>query len=163
MKDVREYHDKLNSFFHLTLALPLVPMGFLYLEISHRGWTPMFDHDPWVTYSCLASAVLTLIWNYTNYRKHVLAVRNVEGTTEKFLTMFPVYRNLYLVNLAVALILTIGYYFTGSGPLIGSYVLQLFFLSFLRPYADRYINDLQLTADEAKRVRKRELSFQAVR
>ena len=60
----------------------------------------------------------------------------------------------------MAIILALGYYFTGAGLLIGAYVIQLFVLSIMRPYPDRYVKDLQLSKEDAKLVRSRELKFE---
>ena len=89
-----------------------------------------------------------------------MLVREKDNTSDKFLEIFPVYRNFYVGSLAVALVLSAGYYFTGAPLLIGTYLVELFGLSLMRPAPGRYIRDLQLSKTEARLVRKKELTFQ---
>lgn len=159
MKNIREFHDRINKVFHISLALPLLPMGFLYLESQHDGWEGQLQSNQLVIYACFAAAVLLLAFVMTNFKNNVLQIRELDSTKEKFERLFPVYRQLYLGGLGVALTLTIGYYFTGAGLLIGAYVFQLFGLSIMRPYPDRYVRDLHLPKKEAKLVRSKELQF----
>lgn len=145
--------------FHLSLAVPILPMGFLYLESKHNDWSPVMQHDTRVYISCFIAAIILLAYAYSTYRKNVMIVQERSSVKDRFTDILPVYQKLYLGNLLAALLLCVGYYLTGAGLLIGTYLIQLFALSFLRPYADRYIRDLKLSKEEAKLVRKKTLIF----
>ena len=146
--------------FHLTLAAPLVLMGYFYLEAKHEDWEAQMQGNDFVILSCFAASVLLMAFVFLTYRKSVMQVRERDNTNDKFQEIFPVYRNFYIGSLAVALLLSAGYYFTGAPLLIGTYLVELFGLSLMRPAPGRYIRDLQLSKAEARLVRKKELTFQ---
>ncbi len=158
-KNIRTFHEKVNNIFHLTLALPLLPMGYIFLESNHNGWQPpMAQHQLVIIFSIL-SALLVAGFIYAHFRGNLEKVREEDGLTSQFSALFKEYRKLYLGSLVASLLLALGYYLTGSDYVIGTYVVLLFALSLIRPYKDHYIRDLQLTKDVAMEVRKMTLQL----
>ena len=159
LKNVRNFHDRINKVFHFSLALPLVPVGFIFLEYKHNNWVPPFADHTILYIVCLVSAIVVAIFVFTNYRNSLVSVRDEPTLKGKFARLYAEYKKLYLGSLVASVLLAFGYYLTGSVYLIGTYLVFLFALSLLRPYYERYNRDLKLDGETAKSVRKMSLSF----
>ena len=160
-KNIRNFHERVNTIFHLALAVPLLPMGYIYLEMNHNDWHPSMQNSTMVYASSLISALLVAAFVFTHYRGNLERVRELPTLEEKFNALFREYRKFYLGILLANLLLAMGYYLTGWNVLIGCYVFLLFGLSLWRPYYERYCRDLQLDDETAKKVRKLSLSFES--
>ena len=158
-KSVKQFHERINMIFNISIALPLLPMGFIFLELNHNEWMPSMQGNMLIMGLCLVSALLVVLFAYTHYRGNLELVREKNGLSEQFSALFGEYRKLYLLSLLAGTLLGVGYYLTGSEYIIGTYVVLLFALSLFRPYYERYNRDLHLTGDIAKEVRRMTLSF----
>jgi len=158
--NVRNFHERINLWFHSSLALPLLPIGFIFLEANHNNWKPSYPGNSLILIISLVAAVLIAVYAYQRYRNSLQRVRDQDRLADQFAGLFREYRKLYLASMLSSLLLAAGYYFTASPYLIGTYVILLFSLSLLRPYYERYNRDLQLDDQTAKAVRKMSLSFE---
>ncbi|MCA6075230.1 hypothetical protein [Fulvivirga sedimenti] len=159
-KNIRNFHEKVNNIFHLTLALPLLPMGYIFLESNHDDFEPPLGENQLLVIASIISALLVTAFAYTHYQGNLEKVREEDGLAAQFRALYSQYQKLYLGNLAASLLLVVGYYLTGSDYVIGTYVLHLFTLSLIRPYYDRYSRDLKLSKEDALAVRKMTLAFE---
>ncbi len=159
-KDIRNFHERINLLFHFSLALPLVPIGFIFLESNHNNWVPPMPGNLPVLILSMALALIIFISAYLSYRRNLPVVREMPVQKDRFNALFREYRKLYLANLAASTALAVGYYLTTSPYLVGAYLVLLFSLSLLRPYYERYSRDLMLDDETAKAVRRMDLVFQ---
>jgi hypothetical protein len=159
LRDIRDFHERINKVFHFSLALPIVPVGFIFLEYKHNNWIPPFAENTVINIVCLVSGILVATFVYIQYRNNLVHARDEPTLSGKFNQLYTIYRRFYLGSLLASVLLALGYYLTGSVYLIGGYLILLFALSLLRPYYERYNRDLYLDGETAKAVRRMSLSF----
>ncbi|QSE97191.1 hypothetical protein [Fulvivirga lutea] len=150
-KSPEEFHTKLGLFFSTTIALPLLPFVWLYLEIKHSefsGWLEagMLTHV--MGYLVPVISGLLVIKGHQIFKSK----KNIATSENKLIDKLGVYYNgittYYLFVSLAALLLAGGLYLSAKGILIVSYVILLFLMSFFRPTPKRYCKDLSLEGEE---------------
>lgn len=140
--------EKLNNWFNGLIALPLLAIGYGYLEIFSGGLTGLFVMD-----SYIIVAIITLLLGYAvfitrSYKKVISSISANDPLALRIETYFIVSKIFYVKIFVVSMIAVVGLYITGSVAYAGFYAFLLFLLSIFRPSLLTVANKLGLKGEE---------------
>ncbi|MEQ8928092.1 MAG: hypothetical protein RLO81_19905 [Fulvivirga sp.] len=150
-KSPEEFHTKLGMFFSLTIALPLLPFVWLYLEIKHNEFSGFLQgglYSLLLGYVCPILAGLLVIRGFGIYKSGNEISKEASGLKEKLVSYYTSVSTFYVYVAVASILLASGLYLSAKGVLIVSYVILLFVMSFFRPTPKRYCKDLDLQEKE---------------
>ncbi len=147
----QEFHSKLGLVFNATMALPLLPFVFLFLEIKNNAYTGFIEPGlPMlaISYGIPILSGLLVVKGFKLVESTRRCAAENEDLKEKLSVYYPGLSKLYILVGAACGIMSIGLWLTSSGVIIVAYVILLFTMSFYRPTPRRYVKDLHLKDDQ---------------
>lgn len=145
-----EFIEKLNNWFNGLIALPLVAVGYGYLEIFTGGLQGITEID---TYINLFIIGILLAYAVVVTRTYKIKIKDINGDGtlfSKLETYFIISKSFYIKIFSISLITVLGLYISGSIAYAGSYAFLLFLLSIYRPSLLTVATKLGMKGEERK-------------
>lgn len=146
---IREYFYKLHNILYAVILVPLVPFGYLYLEIQANKLVPVYTNEPTMIVAFLAFLVV-LEWIVSGFlfssrlKQHKL-LTSLGERMEK-------YADLTIVRFSIVsfsgLFLGAGLYLTHHPVFIAMFVFNIILMSLVWPLPGKLCRDLALKGDE---------------
>ncbi|PIB35978.1 hypothetical protein BFP72_11510 [Reichenbachiella sp. 5M10] len=160
-KNGEEYYNKIYTVFNLSVAITLLPFGYLVLE-KHSGRLESLPISSWqlwvITLPLLLIIALLIRWSQHTFKAEKEAARQVEGLRPKLLAFYNCLFKRFAVFTGISGLSTVMLYLTGSGFFIMAYVGAMIFLSLSRPTLNLIIEALQLNpTDEQILIEKKDI------
>lgn len=140
--------EKLNNWFNGLIALPLLAIGYGYLEIFSGGLIGLFVMDIYITIAIITLLLVYAILITRAYKKNISDISTDDPLAMRIETYFMVSKFFYMKIFVVSMIAVVGLYITGSVTYAGFYAFLLFLLSIYRPSLLTIANKLRLKGEE---------------
>lgn len=125
--------EKLNSWFNGLIAMPLLAVGYGYLEIFTGGLQGLFNMDIYVTSAIILILGIFAIVVTRNYKKGIKDIPVEDDILSRLTAYYIVSKSYYIKIFIISLIAVLGLYLSGSIAYAGFYAFLLFLLSIYRP------------------------------
>ncbi|MGL1887936.1 MAG: hypothetical protein OCD76_15585 [Reichenbachiella sp.] len=160
-KNGEEYYNKIYLIFNLSVAVSLLPFGYLVLE-KHANSLVSMDITSWQLWVISIPALVgiggLIQWIRKKLIAEKIAVKELSGLRNKLASYYQSLQQSYFAFTGTCLLSVIMLYFTGSGIFIVVYVFIMIILSLNRPTLNLIIKDLNLSKEEeAIMVEKQEI------
>ncbi|MCV9385339.1 hypothetical protein [Reichenbachiella ulvae] len=160
-KNGEEYYNKIYTLFNLSVAITLLPFGYLVLE-KHSGDLVSMPIDEWKHWVISLPVVIALGWimwrSQQNFKEDKKAAKSVEGLRNKLDAFQQLLSRRFAIYTGIGAVCTMMLYLTGSGLFIMAYVASMILLSLSRPTLNLIIDELGLSEEEEKIImEKREI------
>lgn len=152
-----DFHHHQNQWYHLTIAVTLLPFALLFLEIE-TGRQSLLEDGPlfWATIMCSLSITLFLSWMVWKKMKLVdVEDKDLDSKVQRYK---EVEKRKYGLLCMAGLICFGGLWLTNYFLLIVLFFSVLAQFSFLRPTMDRFFREARLTKSEREQVKSGVLS-----
>ena len=140
--------EKLNNWFNGFIALPLLAVGYGYLEIFSGGLVGLYPIDIYVTLAIIALLLISAVYITYTYKLLIRGIGSDDPLALRIATYFDVSKLFFLRIFIIAMLAVIGLYITGSIAYAGFYAFLLFLLSIYRPSLLTVANKLGLKGEE---------------
>lgn len=142
--------EKLNYWFNGLIALPLLAVGYGYLEIYSGGITGLIEAHIYIT-----SAIITLLLIYAvfvtlGYKKLIKMISREDSLLTRLETYFVLSKQFYAKIFVISMVTVVGLYVSGSIFYAGFYAFLLFLLSIYRPSLLMVATKLGMKGEERK-------------
>jgi len=158
-KNGEEYYYKIFQIFNLSVAVTLLPFGYLVLE-KHSGNLNSIPMSSWLHWVIVLPTIGAISWFIVQVRKkHATgkeASQKMESLREKLSSYYFVLRKTFIAFGLACTLTVLLLWLTGSGIYIIIYVVIMILLSLSRPTLNLIIEDLKLGADEESCLIKKE-------
>ncbi|MBU2914198.1 hypothetical protein [Reichenbachiella agariperforans] len=152
-KNGEEYYNKIYTVFNLTVAITLLPFGYLVLE-KHSGNLGVMSLGSWQLWAVSLPAIATLAyltWRTQQVHQKEKEIAKEQSTLRAKLSAYyaTLYKRFWIfagINMGSTIML----YITGSGLFIMTYVGSMILLSLSRPTLNLIIEELKLNPEEEK-------------
>lgn len=152
-KNGEEYYYKIFQIFNLSVALTLLPFGYLVLE-KHAGHLDTISMNSWLLWVIVIPTLVVItaliIWGRKKHNIGKNESQEMPSLREKLTKYYFVLRYTYLIYWLVCSLSIVLLWATGSGIYIISYVVIMVLLSLNRPTLNLIIEDLKLNDSEEK-------------
>lgn len=160
-KNGEAYYHRIYTLFNLSVAITLLPFGYLVLE-KQSGQLPSMPIEYWGLWAISLPIIGLLSWlmwlTRKNFKKDALLAKELEGLRNKLDRFYDLLMRQFGIYMGISAICTAMLYLTGSGLFIMAYVASMIFLSLTRPTLNLIIDQLGLNAEEEKIImEKREI------
>lgn len=146
-----DFIDNLNKFFNGFIALPLLMVGFGYLEIYSGNFSGFMILDSWY-YSLPLIAMVVGVMIYFS-RTFMAQIRKIDASliiVDKVDLYFKTAKKFYLQVFFLSMFTTGLLFLFGEKSFAGAYAFILFMLSVNRPNLASIASQLQLTGDDRR-------------
>lgn len=149
-KNGEEYYNKIYVFFNATVAITILPLGYLLLQKQSNQLLPVVT-SYWVSWLLTGSLILAigagLFWAIRQYRLGLKAVKEQSSLRAILNSYYAVSTRKFLFLMLISGIAVAGYYVTVNALFIIAYVVTMIFLSLKRPTLNLLIEELNLSDD----------------
>ncbi len=145
-----EFHNKLSLIFNTSIALPLLPFVWLFLEIKNREFKGVIDGGiltTLISYGIPLISGLIVLRGFKLVEIQRKKATQLEGLSDKLSLYYEGLSKWYMLVGVASALMAFGLWLTTSGVIIIAYVILLFTMSLYRPTPRRYIKDLGLTSE----------------
>lgn len=142
--------EKLNNWFNGLIALPLLAVGYGYLEIYTGGLQGVIDIDIYFTAFIICALLIYGVVVTRNYKNQIKNIKVDDTLLSKLQIYFTVSKSFYTKIFIVSLLTVLGLYITGSTAYAGFYAFLLFLLSIYRPSLLSVATKLGMKGEERK-------------
>ena len=142
--------EKLNNWFNGLIALPLLAVGYGYLEIFSGGITGFIEVNIYIHVVIISMLIIYSVITTRNYKKSIGLIPKEISMLDKLSSYFTASKQFYIKIFIVAMIAVIGLYITGSIAYAGFYAFLLFLLSIYRPSLLTVATKLGMKGEERK-------------
>lgn len=146
-----EYFHKLYIRFNGSIAVTLLPMGWLLLQLQAGRLLPISDNltISWLlTGLILSVSVYIFFFAKKSFEDSCQAIAANESLRTKLNLYFSTSNRKFLIFLFAKLLTAIGFFLTASKLFIVGYIIGLILLSLKRPSLSSFLEDLKLSEDE---------------
>lgn len=150
-KNFEEYQSKLGLVFHGTLAVPLLPFAFIFLEIKNRGYQGLIEPGMManvINYAVALVSGLLVAQGFTMLKRKVAEAEEMKTLKEKLQLYYSAAVPLYILVGFACLLLAMALWVTTGGVIVVAFVIVLFVMSLNRPTPARYTKILKLSKEE---------------
>jgi len=142
--------EKLNNWFNGLIAIPLLAIGYGYLEIFSGGINGFIVVNIYLSIVIISMLVIYSIITTRNYKKSIGLIPKEGAMLERLSIYFTASKQFYIKIFIVSLIAVLGLYITGSITYAGFYAFLLFLLSIYRPSLLTVATKLGMKGEERK-------------
>ena len=142
--------EKLNTWFNGLIALPLLAVGYGYLEIFSGGIEGLISVNIYISLVIISLLVIYSVIITIQYKKSIGLIPREDTMFERLSIYFTVSRQFYIKIFIISMIAVMGLYITGSIPFAGFYAFLIFLLSIYRPSLLTVATKLGLKGEERK-------------
>ena len=125
--------EKLNKWFNGLIALPLLAVGYGYLELYSGGIKGLIEIDIYITAAIITVLIVYAIIVTRNYKKEIKLISKDVTLLAKLESYFVLSKQFYIKIFVISMVAVLGLYVAGSIAYAGFYAFLLFLLSIYRP------------------------------
>ncbi|UXP32312.1 hypothetical protein N6H18_18395 [Reichenbachiella agarivorans] len=152
-KNGEEYYNKIYTLFNLSVAVTLLPFGYLVLE-KHSGSLVSMPLDSWLLWSIslpsLAALGYLVYWSHQSFIADKASAKTQPNLRAKLQAFHTLLLKRFLTYTGISGACTLLLFITGSGLFIMAYVVTMILLSLSRPTLNLIIEALDLAEEEEK-------------
>ncbi len=150
--------NKLNNLFNGLIALPLLLVGFGYLEITSGSWTALMVAPPALLVSTVVGLGLLVIYLSLRFKKETRSLAVFDTVQEKMVGYYRLATFYYWSVFALAILTTVFLYLFAHVAYAVVYAFILFWMSVFRPTLTSLAKLFDLQDDERRKfINKEEL------
>ncbi len=142
--------EKLNNWFNGLIALPLLAVGFGYLELFSGGITGLIEIDIYITAAIITVLIIYAVVVTRDFKKQIKMISKDESLLAKLENYFVLSKQFYIKIFVISMVAVIGLYVVGSISYAGFYAFLLFLLSIYRPSLLTVATKLGMKKEERK-------------
>ncbi len=142
--------EKINQWFNGLIGLPLLAVGYGYLEIFTGGIKGLFEVNTYITMSVITLLLIYAVLVTRAHKKLISSIAIDDSLKTKLATFFIISKQYYTKIFVVSMIAVVGLYSTGSVAYAGFYAFLLFLLSIYRPSLLTVATKLGMKGEERK-------------
>ncbi len=142
--------EKLNNWFNGLIALPLLAVGFGYLELFSGGIKGLIKINIYITVVVITVLIIYAVAVTWHYKKQIKKIASDDALLVRLESYFILSKQFYIKIFAVSMVAVLGLYVTGSVAYAGFYAFLLFLLSIYRPSLFTVATKLGMKKEERK-------------
>lgn len=142
--------EKLNNWFNGLIALPLLAVGYGYLEIYTGGLQGIMEIDIYATAFIISVLLIYSVVITRTFKSQIKDITVDDTLLSKLQTYFAISKSFYIKIFLISLFAVLGLYITGSISYAGFYAFLLFLLSIYRPSLLTVATKLGMKGEERK-------------